>query len=76
MEIKKADSKGRVSGFEPGEYYVIHRHIGHFHKVQNGYPSVDLNQLEDIMNGPVQGRAEEAEMLLNQAMAKKNGVVN
>lgn len=25
MEIKKADSKGRVSGFEPERYYQFHR---------------------------------------------------
>lgn len=25
MEIKKADSKGRVSGFEPGKYYSVVR---------------------------------------------------
>jgi hypothetical protein len=23
MEIKKADSKGRVTGFEPGRYYQV-----------------------------------------------------
>lgn len=25
MDIKKADSKGRVSGFEPGKYYSVAR---------------------------------------------------
>ena len=25
MEIKKADSKGRVTGFEPGRYYEVIR---------------------------------------------------
>lgn len=25
MEIKKADSKGRVSGFEPNRYYQLHK---------------------------------------------------
>jgi hypothetical protein len=29
MDIKKADSKGRVSGFEPGAYYTVVRgHTG------------------------------------------------
>lgn len=30
MEIKKADSKGRVSGFDPGYYYAIDRETGQF----------------------------------------------
>lgn len=30
MEIKKADSKGRVSGFIPGELYAFDRERGYF----------------------------------------------
>lgn len=30
MDIKKADSKGRVSGFDPGYYYAIDRETGQF----------------------------------------------
>lgn len=30
MEIRKADSKGRVTGFEPGELYAIHQEDGTF----------------------------------------------
>lgn len=33
MEIKKADSKGRVTGFEPGELYAFDREKGYFSKV-------------------------------------------
>lgn len=33
MDIKKADSKGRVSGFEPGIFYMFHREQGVFRKV-------------------------------------------
>lgn len=57
MEIRKADSKGRVTGFEPGELYVFHRHLGHFYKFEA--PERDL------------GTAEEAEYLLNLAMRNK-----
>lgn len=30
MDIKKADSKGRVSGFTPGELYALNREEGTF----------------------------------------------
>lgn len=30
MEIRKADSKGRVSGFTPGELYALNREEGTF----------------------------------------------
>jgi hypothetical protein len=33
MEIKRADSKGRVTGFEPGELYAFDRVRGYFSKV-------------------------------------------
>jgi hypothetical protein len=33
MDIKKADSKGRVSGFEPGELYAFDREKGYFSPV-------------------------------------------
>jgi hypothetical protein len=33
MEIKKADSKGRVTGFEPGIFYIFYRDKGVFRKV-------------------------------------------
>lgn len=32
MDIKKADSKGRVSGFEPNTHYVVDRSNGRFRK--------------------------------------------
>lgn len=28
MEIRKADSKGRVTGFEPGKIYTVSRVVG------------------------------------------------
>lgn len=65
MEIKKADSEGRVSGFEPGEYYW-------FAKLS----PLESALAEDLEWMEARGTAEEAEMLLNQAMAKKNGMVN
>ncbi len=33
MEIRKADSKGRVTGFEPGVLYAFNRKTGYFSKV-------------------------------------------
>lgn len=65
MEIKKADSKGRVSGFEPGQYYEIYEagNKTYFAIYQYGF---SVGKEADM------GTAEEAEMLLNQAMAKKN----
>lgn len=30
MEIRKADSKGRVTGFEPGELYAVDKEGGTF----------------------------------------------
>lgn len=65
MEIKKADSKGRVSGFTPNTHYVIDKLTGRFSEFT-------LESVQSVF--PVQGTAEEAEMLLNQAMAKRNGI--
>lgn len=33
MEIRKADSKGRVTGFEPGKIYAFDREKGYFSEV-------------------------------------------
>lgn len=33
MEIKKADSKGRVSGFTPGSYYFLDRENGVYYEI-------------------------------------------
>lgn len=33
MDIRKADSKGRVTGFEPGELYAFDRDKGYFSKL-------------------------------------------
>lgn len=41
MEIRKADSKGRVTGFEPGELYAFHRDAGHFYKIVAPTVTVD-----------------------------------
>lgn len=38
MEIKKADSKGRVSGFTPGDYYAIDREAGQFMRMAIAAP--------------------------------------
>lgn len=38
MDIKKADSKGRVSGFEPGYYYAIDRKAGRFMRMAIAAP--------------------------------------
>jgi len=40
MEIKKADSKGRVTGFEPGAYYEIYEEADkkYFAIYQYGFP--------------------------------------
>ena len=66
MDIKKADSKGRLTGFAPGTHYEIYEtgNKTYFAIYQYGF-SVGADA--DM------GTAEEAEMLLNQAMAKKNG---
>lgn len=68
MEIRKADSKGRVTGFEPGGLYVFHRHIGHFHKVEIKAP--DGEPVEEALARDL-GTAEEAEYLLNVAMRNR-----
>lgn len=67
MEIKKADSKGRVSGLEKGRYYRVDR-LG-----TGSLIFTPLGLKEDYHYYEGMGTAEEAEMLLNQAMAKKNG---
>lgn len=69
MDIKKADSKGRVSGFTPGELYAFDREKGYFSPVIIKAP--DGRPVEEALRRDM-GTAEEAEMLLNQAMAKKN----
>lgn len=33
MEIRKADSKGRVTGFDPGKIYAFDREKGYFSEV-------------------------------------------
>lgn len=69
MEIRKADSKGRVTGFEPGELYAFDRQQRQFSKVEifapDGTPVVEA--LRRAM-----GSAEEAEYLLNLAMRNRN----
>ena len=48
MEIKKADSKGRVTGFEPGEYYAFDREKGYYCKVEvTKEPSVRWRNSDD-----------------------------
>lgn len=33
MDIRKADSKGRVTGFEPGALYAFDRERGYFSRI-------------------------------------------
>lgn len=47
MEIKKADSKGRVSGFEPGQIYAFNREKGYFSQVVIKAP--DGTDIEDAL---------------------------
>lgn len=47
MEIKKADSKGRVTGFEPGELYAFDREKGYFSKVVIKAP--DGRPVEEVL---------------------------
>lgn len=68
MEIRKADSKGRVTGFEPGQLYAFDREKGYYSEVRINAPggtSVDEALARDW------GTAEEAEYLLNLAMRNK-----
>lgn len=51
MEIKKADSKGRVTGFEPGRYYSLVRDdlsiiLNPLH--EGGY--TDRNEVEGVLH--------------------------
>lgn len=33
MDIRKADSKGRITGFEPGQVYAFNREQGYYSKL-------------------------------------------
>lgn len=41
MNIRKADSKGRVTGFEPGEVYAVDLQKGYVSKVVVPVPAED-----------------------------------
>lgn len=69
MEIKKADSKGRVTGFEPGEIYAFDRDKGYFSKVVIKAP--DGRPIGEALAQDL-GTAEEAEYLLNLAMRNRS----
>lgn len=68
MEIRKADSKGRVTGFEPGELYAFDRKRGYFSEVRINSP--DGTPVGEALAREL-GTAEEAEYLLNLAMRNK-----
>lgn len=63
MEIKKADSKGRVTGFEPGELYAFDRVKGYFSKVVVRTPDG-----RDISEA-IRGELKETEQVLTQIAA-------
>lgn len=48
MEIKKADSKGRVSGFTPGVLYAFNRDKGYFSPVVVTIETGEEVKLEDL----------------------------
>lgn len=65
MDIKKADSKGRVSGFEPGELYVVDRNKGYFSKVI--FKTADTSFLDESTERFKDVAKEEIDQLLEEA---------
>lgn len=64
MEIRKADSKGRVTGFEPGRYYEI---VSSDHEVVILSPVATKAEIAELGPGA---------MRQLQALLGESGVIN
>lgn len=66
MDIRKADSKGRVSGFEPGQVYAIDFDKGYLSRVV--LPEAVIRSEEIVLSGETIrqiGKVMDTEILIN-----------
>lgn len=66
MDIKKADSKGRVSGFPPSENYEVHK-MGHGRALLVPIKPADLSFLDESTERLKDVSKEEVDELLEEA---------
>lgn len=64
MEIRKADSKGRVTGFEPGAYYNLF-------ETEDGFQVVRLSE-----GGYLQGLPTQVTLNPGENILPRNWVIN
>lgn len=69
MEIKKADSKGRVSGFEAGQHYALDREKGYFSKIVVLAP--DERPVEEALEEALKNLSAEEGDKLNRDPRRK-----